>query len=154
MTVIDKWTTQEGSWDVDDSHPYGIDLEHQVKYGNEDIPGKGGSTHIFVKAPAKSVTFRTADGLNDTEVWQSSSGWTNFPMFHSSAYNPDKGERGPWEVWVDGTKVVDGIGLPFGWHVSTFLVVGESGTSTGPTVPPSSSDVYQLFKNGVLVWRS
>jgi hypothetical protein len=151
--VIDRWTTQHGSWDVDITHPYGIDLKHSVRYSGEDIPGKGASTHIFVKAlPGSVVTFMTSDGANKQSMLVPPTSWVNFPMFHSSAYNPDKGEVGPWQVWVDGVMVAEGIGLPHSQHVSTFLVVAEN---SAPPVPPvQGEDKYLLYKNGVLVWES
>jgi hypothetical protein len=155
MVVIDRWTTQFGSWDVDISHEFGIDLIHEQKYRNEDIPGKGADHHILVKAsPGDTVRFNTAGGENPSAFLVGDTRWVNFPMFASSAYNPDRGERGPWEVYVNNIRVADGIGLPGGLHVSTFLVVDEDNLGSGPTPPVQDKDKIQLIVNGVTVWSN
>lgn len=133
MRLVDKFTTRDGSWEPDAS-PYSITRAQLDNYGHEDIPGKGGANHIFVKAsPGDTVRFMTSDGENPNAFLVGDSRWVNLPLFHSSSYAPARGEKGPWEVYVNNDKVADGIGLPDGLHVSTFLVIASS---TIPSEPP------------------
>lgn len=156
IKLLDRFTTQDGSWDVDITKPYGVDLLHLDKYRNQAAQ-LGGANHIYVHVPDGARTmFRTADGENQTTLAPVHEGWVNFPLYHSSAYNPDTGAVGPWEVWVNSTRIAEGIGLPYGWHVSTFLVVGEDGAMDGgpaPTEPPAQ-DKIQLIVNGKVVWSN
>lgn len=154
LKVIDRFTTQDGRWYVSDK-PYGIDKDSLLKYINEDIPGRGAATHIFVKVPADAyvVEFNTSDRKNKTEVFDKGGEWISFPMFHTSSYNPDVGEVGPWHVRIDGEIVADGLGLPHSEHVSTFLVVADV-EPVVPEVPDKSTDKIQLIINGVAVWSN
>jgi hypothetical protein len=142
LKLIDRWTTQHGSWDVNPQNKYGIDQAHRDKYlAGRDIPGSGGDHHIFVKAkPGSTVSFRTADGRNVEGTVRLDS-WINLPIYD-----------GGWEVWVNGERAATDIGFPGGEHVSTFLVVDED--EQLQPVPQPTNDKYQLFKNGELVWQS
>jgi hypothetical protein len=150
LKVVDSWTTQDGEWFAS-SKPYSIDVEHVGKYVG--IPGAGAAHHAMIKSPPSSlVEFFVPGGLKESRI-ADGSGWVNFPMFGESSYNPDVGEVGPWIVRVDGQSVAEGIGLPYGFHVSTFLVV-EDVKPEVPVPEPGTVDKYQLFKNGVEVWSS
>ncbi len=135
MQVIDRWTTQHGSWDVNPANKYGIDKQHADKYfQGSAIPGAGADHHIFVCAFAGNVvTFKTSDNTQHKDEYLPLSGWVNFPIFEG--YKASEGERGPWQVWVEGEMVADGIGLPDGEHVSTFLVMGKGDKPDVPQPP-------------------
>lgn len=134
MKVIDRFTTQDGLWDVDASKKLGIDQAHRDKYA--DNPAKGAANHIHVKAaPGTVIKFNTSDGKNPVEFMTGPSGWVNLGITHDASYNPDTGAVGPWGVWANGEQVASGIGLPYGWHVATFLVLGDGDAPT-PTLPP------------------
>lgn len=138
IRVVDKWTTQNGSWDVNPQNKYGIDQAHRDKYeAGRLIDGSGGQNHIFVKAPTGAVVMFSSDGVR-WEFGTLKGGWVNLPMFHDgSAYNTANGV-GPWRVRVDSEIVADGIGLPDGLHVSTFLVVEDiAGDGPTPVEPPA-----------------
>lgn len=154
LKVIDRFTTLDGSWEPNNK-PFSI-TPIATKYAGQ-IPGAGAAHHIFVRAPKGSlvVEFNTEDGLNPSgPLSPDASGWVNFPIFQ--AYNPDKGEAGPWHVWIDGervTKPSEGMGLPYGWHVSTFLVVEDAEPDV--QVPPEGSAArFTLYRNGALVYDS
>jgi hypothetical protein len=155
LKVIDRFTTRDGSWEPSDK-PFSITPVAAAKYAN--IPGRGAAHHIFVHVPqgAGVVEFNTADRKNRNEifVWGESK-WVNFPIWQG--YNPDKGEVGAWGVWIDGEKVADGLGLPYGWHVSTFLVVEDKEPQVeippGPSVP-GQKERWTLYRNGALVFDS
>lgn len=140
MKLIDSFHTQDGKWYVDSSKKYGIDQAHIDRYG-KDANELGGANHIYVLAPQGSeVYFETADRNVHAGPFKAGadgeSDWENLGLYHSSAYNPDRGEVGPWNVYVDGVLVASGIGLPYGWHVSTFLVVANEDSAPPPTEPP------------------
>ena len=134
LKVIDRFTTRDGSWTAN-NETFSITSIAEEKY--QDCPFKGAATHIIIKAPSGTrVTCQTSDQKNATMFVVGQPNWINFPMFHSSAYNPGRGEKGPWEVWANGTLIADDIGLPYSWHVSTFLIVEDVAVS--PTPPPIS----------------
>jgi hypothetical protein len=149
LRVTDKFHTQDGEWFVS-GKPYSITKEAIEKYGGEDIEGEGAAHHIFVRVPltASVLEFNTEDGKNPN-IYYTPATWTNFAIFQ--AYDPNI-EQGAWLVRIDGEKVAEGIGLPHGWHVSTFLVVEEAGDVVLPE-QPSAGDSY-LVLNGVTVWRN
>lgn len=175
MKVIDRWTTQHGTWDVKASNRWGIDQAHRDKYlAGRDIPGAGGDHHIFVKAkPGTGIQFAVNRGLSGPpqQLIVPESGWVNFPMYaggddnnRGAVYSPDKGEKGPWSVAVYMEIVADGIGLPDGEHVSTFLVIGEgtetgTETGTGPIPPQDKIEIAVsgpsvITVNGITVWQN
>lgn len=154
--VTDLFTTQDGRWDRH-SEPYDIKPEMAQKYNDPAFTEKGCATCLFVKVvggPSKRVRFWVDNGPEAIrEV--NAQGWANIPIFHSSAYNPDRGERGPWNVEVlddnsDQDKV-SGLGLPYSWHVSSFVVFewveGDSGNGDngdGPDLPDEPGDGGEL----------
>ena len=50
-------------------------------------------------------------------------GWCNIPIFAPASYPP---APGPWSATklsdLGAADIVTGMGLPFNWHVSTFIV--------------------------------
>jgi hypothetical protein len=151
LRVVDRFTTRDGSWEPNNL-PFSITQVAAEKY--KGIPGAGAAHHIFVKLPkdAQVVEFNTLDGRNGITGHVRDGMWVSHPIFQG--YNPDKGEEGAWHVWVDGERVTqEGIGLPYGWHVSTFLVVEDVAPQVEP-VEPGAADKYQLYRNGTLVWES
>lgn len=147
MRLLDSFTTRDGSWQPN-GQLYSITAEAVSKY--DDCPFKGAATHIIVKAPSGTrITCQTSDQKNATNFVVGEPNWINFPLFHSSAYNPDRGERGPWEVWANGALIVDGIGLPYGWHVSTFLIMDEATTGTMPVPPPPKGDMPKTAREAI-----
>lgn len=134
MRLIDRFTTRDGSW-IPDDRPLSITSIAVERYG-ADRDMLGGANHIYVKAPLGSdVLFMTEGGQNVFHTITPSSGWANMPMFHSSAYNPSDGQNGPWNVYVNSQPVAFGIGLPYGWHVSTFLVASVDEQPAPPLAP-------------------
>jgi hypothetical protein len=152
LKVVDRFTTRDGSWEPNNL-PFSITQVAAEKY--KGIQGAGAAHHIFVlpKVDSAVVEFNTLDGKNKTEHFTDKNTiWVHHPIFEP--YNPDKGEEGAWHVWVDGERVTqEGIGLPYGWHVSTFLVVEDVAPQVEP-VEPGAADKYQLYRNGTLVWES
>jgi hypothetical protein len=162
LQVIDSFTTRDGLWEVD-ARPYGLTKEDLEDYGGLDIPGKGGASHIFVKAkPGDTVDFYTADSTSPQyeRKQADSSGWVNFPMWKTSAYWPPNG--GPWNVAVNEYHVASGLGLPEGLHVSTFLIVED--VDEGSQHPPTQSGesvelVLRTMVDGIqvkeqILWQS
>jgi hypothetical protein len=147
MRVIDRWTTQYGSWDVNANNKYGIDQAHRDQYeAGRLIDGSGADHHIFVKAPqGATVKFTTIPELSKWLDGDYKNGWWNIPMFGKSTYYPWKGEQGPWRVAVNGQTVAEGIGLPDGLHVSTFLVVADD---SEPPAPIPTTDKLRLTLEG------
>lgn len=146
IRLIDQFTTRDGSWEPS-SLPYSIPPNYSLMYGGGNIPGKGAANHIMVKArPGDRVAFNTADGTNPALYMAESTGWVNHPMMHSSAYVPARGESGPWVVWVNGEKIAEGIGLPDGLHVSTWLITGEGEpVLTEPSTPQPNPITQQEY---------
>lgn len=141
LKVIDHWTTQHGSWDIDPRNKYGIDQAHRDKYqAGGLIPGAGADHHIFVFAPSASTVEFSSDG-NEWGIGAVKDGWWNYPMFKESYYDPDKGEKGPWRFKVDGKEIANGIGLPKGEHVSWFFIVDDVADvpDISPTPTPDNS---------------
>lgn len=137
MKVIERFTTKNGSWEPT-GEQFSITPAAAAKYAA--YPAKGAANHIHVKAaPGTVVTFNTSDGKNPVELMVGPSGWVNLGMTHDASYNPDTGAVGPWGVWIGGEQIASGIGLPYGWHVATFLVLGEGDSVPEPlpTEPPA-----------------
>lgn len=151
LKVIDRFTTRDGKWEID-NRPYGMTKEALDKYGLVDIPGKGGAAHIFVKTtPFTEVNFYTDDPSTPQNEFRmtDANGWANFPMWKSSGYWPPN--VGPWYVRINGVVVAEGLGMPEGLHVSTFLIVGEvdEGSHTGADKPVSH---IQVIVDDVMVF--
>lgn len=121
-----RFTSRDGRLEVD-SREYGM-----TEDGLSQIIGVekhlGGATHIYAKTEGGSSNkfiASTRDGQHNIPFDEKpESGWANFSLEHGSAYNPSRGEEGWWNVQVADapSEVAKGIGLPFSWHVSTFLI--------------------------------
>jgi hypothetical protein len=140
--VKDQFTTRDGSW-TPNGELYSITPEMAARYG-ADANSLGGATNIYVKlegGPGGEVRFFTNGGLVEKHPPQSN-GWAHTTMFNpGSGYNPNN-NVGPWSVMADEapSEIVSGIGLPFGWHISTFVVFQwdddeENGETPGPVDP-------------------
>lgn len=158
--VIDRFTVRDGLWEID-PRPYGLTAAKLYQYGGQDIPGKGGASHIFVKAkPGDMVRFNTSDGNNPNAFVVGESGWVNMNLWKSSAYWPPS--PGPWCVSVNGIEVARGLGLPEGLHVSTFLIVEDVDSGSQPPSTPGGNYievVIRTFRDGLpvneeVVWKS
>lgn len=162
--LIDTFTTRDGRWEVDERE-YGLDQEHLQRYG-ADAPHLGGATHIFAKTeggPSNTIRFFTRDNQHSFPIAEKANGWAEFGLTHDNAtYKPNQGEVGWWNVQVEGapSDIVEGIGLPYSWHVSTFLVFGWDETDVpegppDPVEPPPTvgEDHIQIFINGLLVFE-
>jgi hypothetical protein len=156
LKVVDQFTTRDGEW-YPSNKPYSITKEAAEKYAHL---ATGAAHHIFVVPPmgSKTVEFNTLDGRNPIKMDAAGQDGNPYrlvgtPIFQ--AYDPVKGD-GMWHVWVDGQRVTkdgEGIGLPHGWHVSTFLVVEDVPVpSEPPTIP--GRDRVQVYINGVLRFDS
>jgi hypothetical protein len=149
LKVVSRFTTQDGEW-YSSQKPYSITEAELAAYGDEEIPGMGGANHIFVKSKSGDyIVFDTSDGKNHTINYAPPSGWINFPLFHSSAYVPARGEQGPWIVWVNNVEVARGLGLPDGLHVSTFLIVEDVDSGSQPQPPTTGEWVEYVMRTKV-----
>lgn len=157
LKIIDRFTTRDGSWEPNDK-AFSITPIAAAKYAN--VPGKGAAHHVFVHVPQGTgvVEFNTLNRKNKKEYYSFQDGWVNHPIWE--AYVPERDGQGAWHVWVDGERITrdgEGIGLPYGWHVSTFLVVDDSAPDVvippGPSVP-GQKERWTLYRNGVLVFDS
>lgn len=163
-----KFTSRDGKLELD-NRPYGITQEGLNEIGDAK-PHLGGATHIFVKingGSSNKAHFSTRDGqINLVREEKAETGWAEYGLEHGSAYNPDRGEVGWWSVRVDGapSEVVEGIGLPYSWHVSHFLVFEwqEGGTvepesepeipeENGPEIPGIKKYFAILYTDGTWV---
>jgi len=154
LKVVDRFTTQHGSWDVNPAKPFGIDQAHRDKYeAGKNIPGAGADHHIMVYAPFAHIVKFSSDG-NEWFLGAVKGEWWNFAIFKEAFYDPDKNEAGPWRVEIDGVEIARGIGLPKGEHVSTFLVVediDEGSQPDTPDTPPGGTVSHiQVLVNGVV----
>lgn len=154
LKVVDRFTTRDGSWEPS-SKRFSITPQQAAKYGSI---ATGAAHHIFVYVPpgAGVVEFETNDPVSPQHVkYTPDAQWSvDHALYGSSAYNPDNNEVGPWVVRVDGEKVAEGIGLPFGWHVSTFLIVEEvSAVTPPPPTPPGNKSSIKLYLDGELVFE-
>jgi len=139
--VTKRFTSRDGRLEVDDRE-YGMTEDGLAVIGDVAFH-LGGATHIYAKTvggPSNLLKFFTRDhGVPDVIVEEKpESGWANHNIEHGSGYNPTRGEDGWWNVTVEGaeSKVAEGIGLPFSWHVSTFVEFtwredGEGGDGGG-----------------------
>lgn len=158
-----RWTTRDGNL-VPNGQEYSITTDILREYGNQLPPDKGCATCILVRlegGPATEVFFETTGGHHETHSIDSL-GWAHTTMYNpGSGYNPNvpPGTKGPWSVQASGapSEIVDDIGLPFGWHVSHWVVLKwvEDGTGGGPDPiePPDSGGeetmpLVQVFVQG------
>lgn len=139
--VVDVFTARDGNLDPNgDPRQYGITKAMMDKYGDE-LQGKGCATCIFVKlegGTSDTVYGVTTDGYAE-EPKVAQDRWAHINMYNpGSGYNPDN-NKGPWSVRskFGNSEVVTGIGLPYGWHVTTYVVFKwEDGALPGPDPEP------------------
>lgn len=135
-----RFTSRDGRLEVD-NREFGITQEG-VEIVADVKMHLGGATHIFAKTEggnSNKFIASTRDGQHNIPFDEKpESGWANFNIEHGSAYNPTRGEEGWWDVRVADapSEVAKHIGLPFSWHVSTYLVFtwdesGENGNGEG-----------------------
>ena len=157
--VKDVFTTRDGNMDPNgDPREYGISKEMMEKYGHE-IEDKGCATCIFVKLEGgvSDTVFFFTNGGHSEEHKVRQDRWAQTNMYNpGSGYNPDNKE-GPWSVHAKdaASDIYGGIGLPYGWHVSTFVVLeweegadgGNGETGEGPEEPeePEGLDKYPIY---------
>lgn len=154
--ITDRWTTRDGSWEPSNKE-YSITKEMADKYGN-NFPQKGGATHLFARiegGPSQKIRFSTRDSNINVSRYLEQSGWANIPIEHGSAYNPDRGESGWWNMRVEDAagEIAEGFGLPYSWHVSNFVVFKwqegdveepDEPVDDGPEVPPTDPDKHVI----------
>ena len=161
---VEMFTSRDGNLDPNgDPREYGISKEMMDKYGNE-LTGvgisepKGCATCIYIKldgGPAvKAFAVTTAGHTEEPEL--APDRWAHVVMANpGSGYNPEN-NVGPWTVhaFEFPSELVSGIGLPRGWHVTTFVVFvwveiedPDEGTGEGPEVPepPEGLDKYPIY---------
>lgn len=156
--LIKKFTSRDGKLEVD-SREYGITQEGIDELGDAR-PHLGGATHIFVKTvggPSNRVRFFTRDNQHQIVREEKLSGWAEYGLEHGSGYVPSRGELGWWNVRVEDapSEIVEGIGLPNSWHVSTFLVfkwdedatgeIPEVPDEDGPEIPETPDEGEEIF---------
>lgn len=168
--VVDIFTTFNGSWEPNPADQFAIDQWARDAYlfpsGHPyNNTSGGGDHHIQVcvtgltdeRLLGAGVLF-TSDGVQHlqpaddpalvTQRNTESSGWCNIPIFANS--NPPT--PGPWSVakFSTGTAdIVTGMGLPWNWHVSTFIVYkaalwGEVAPVEPPVEPPIGPGVPDI----------
>lgn len=155
--LVKHFTSRDGRLQPDD-RPYGITAEGIAELGDA-APHLGGATHIFVKTvggPSNEILFSSRDGQYVFKRAEKAHGWAEFELSHGNAsYIPDRGEIGWWSAQVASapSEIVEGIGLPYSWHVSTFLVFAWSDAGSelpevpdegGPDIPdqPAPSEKF------------
>jgi hypothetical protein len=140
--LIDVFTTVDGTWDPSDkvgSIPVWARNSYLRSLSDPYYCGDlGGATHMFILVldqhgvPAEGTqTIYWSSGLgslpprkDDSYVYRSTGhhGWSNCYMeHHGSGYTPPN--RGPWCMAPSGVAdVLEYVGLPYSWHISTFGV--------------------------------
>lgn len=123
-----------------------------AQYQNPDESGGGVNIVCFVQdengnpLPGTRVTLKTSGGDVATQITDER-GHCDHPMGGGSSFAPDRQERGPLTVFVEGlpSDDVNGMGLPLRRHVQYILTwrrvtaQGETTptpTPTSPTAPP------------------
>ena len=156
FVVKDIFTTFDGSWEQGGNIfavPGWARADYLKPAGAADrFDDAGGATHLFVRVEDGAgqplhadIVFRTTAGLTvraNTFQDGKRSGWCNLFMTRDSAFDPTAGERGPWSLRVDSvpSDLVMGLGLPFRWHVSTFVVFQRRRADDGVIVVPPPTD--------------
>lgn len=172
--LTERFTSRDGKLEPD-PRQFGM-TEHGLDVIGAAKDQLGGATQIFARVdggPNRAVDYFTRDNkLNFVRDPKPESGWSVWDLTHDSAgYNPDKGEVGWWNAKVDGadSEIAENIGLPYSWHVSTFLVFtwteedidssqhthddGNEGPQipTPPTEPDTKTVFATLYTDGTWV---
>lgn len=146
--LTERFTSRDGKMEPD-PREYGM-TQHGLDVVGDKKNELGGATMIFARVdggPSNTVTFFTRDNAYRLDrPPKPESGWSVYELTHDNAgYNPDKGEVGWWNATVKDqpSDTADNIGLPYSWHVSTFLVftwqddnAGGGDGNEGPEIPP------------------
>lgn len=152
--VVDIFTTRDGSWEPSNtpgSVPQWARDAYLKPWGSlQYFDDAGAATNLFGglwlngnMIPHGTMRFWTyGDNANHVDQRVKLSGWANIPLWPSSSFVPDRGERGPWAWQPKGVAadLVKGGGLPQRWHVSTFAVwtpVTLPNVVTPPVDPPT-----------------
>lgn len=118
-----------------------------AQYQNPDESGGGVNIVCFVQnengnpMPGQRVTLRTSAGDTATQVTDER-GHCDHPMGAGSSFAPDRNERGPLTVFVEGlpSDDVNGMGLPLRRHVQFILtwrrVTVQAAESPAPLPAP------------------
>ncbi len=114
-----------------------------AQYQDPDESGGGVNIVCFVQdergnpLPGTRVTLRTSGGDTATQITDER-GHCDHPMGAGSSFAPDRGERGPLTVFVEGmpSDDVNGMGLPLRRHVQYILTWRR--VVVGAQPPPSS----------------
>lgn len=155
--VRDLFTTRDGSWDVSDkpgSLPQWARDDYLKPLNHPQYNSDAGADHHLFGAmmedgglrPWGNIHFYThGDNGNHTEQRVKLHGWANIPLWPSSSFVPERGERGAWAWYPKGLKadVVKGGGLPANHHISWFCVweaVEVPVIVTSPVEPPVVPD--------------
>lgn len=148
--VVDIFTTHNGAWEVSGSL-YSIPQWARDAYLRREFDDAGADHHLFgmvlnkngAHVQAATIKFGTPQwgDSNDVVVQvKARSGWANIPLYPSSSFSPERGERGGW-VWHpvgNDSEIVTGGGLPNNHHVSTFAVWQE--VDDAVVLPPTDDD--------------
>ena len=137
--IKDAFTTLDGSWEVgEQDSDFSI-----VQWARDDylkpfgdpryFDDAGAQTHVLVHAldengeiidEVMSLFYWPDGSSSQSPITQNkSSGWANY-LIGRNIYYPDAGEKGPFSITLAGEKapILEGIGLPYAHHVSTFIV--------------------------------
>lgn len=169
LVITHTFFTRDGHWYEEPGVPFTITQPDMQKYGAE-IEAKGAGTHLFVRAwPGALVHFFIKDGNGNIEheakYTCDKHGWCNHAIAGSSAFWGI--DNGPWGFSVDGEVVkTRGLGLPEGYHVSTFTVVAHKeqlpsyvppAPVTEPPLPTPDQEwdeiVSRRMRGGIQVWE-
>lgn len=137
--IKDVFYTLEGNWEVgEQDSPYAIEqwarTEYLKPFGHPRyFDDAGANNHILALARDVDGTYLddvlftqkwpTGSDTNSATLAMKKSGWVNW-IIGRNVYYPDQGHEGPFSVTIKGqlAPVLHGIGLPYGLHVSTFVV--------------------------------
>jgi hypothetical protein len=154
--VKDLFTTRDGSWEPSNREgalPQWARDRYLRPFGAPDyFDDAGADHHLFARV--LDLDGRPLTDADLVQFWSGGfaklgdpayqgyrpatpkqrSGWANIPVF--SHYSPERGEIGPWCWCPRGAgDVVEGGGMPFSWHVSTFAVWQAEPQATEPDGP-------------------
>ncbi len=157
--VKDIFTTVDGFWYLSGS-PYSI-----PEWAIDDyyVPGTvelGGANHIYVAAldeegnyvVPQTVVFSRKDEIN-TRFSEEKNGFANLPV--SNAFFPDQNLDGGWKHGLPGGTWVHGGGLPYGQHVSLFVVwepndddIVEPEENVVQVLLDNDDTIVEIYQNG------
>jgi hypothetical protein len=143
------FTTINGHWEIEDN-VFSLPL-WAFAYATPLFLERGAATHILVRVEkadgsplVETVIFRNGNLTNALNTGDKPSGWQNQPIYNNK-YDPDSGEHGAWSVQLPGADFgIEGVGLPYGWHVSTFIVYRLSVANQPPVVTPTVWPVQNI----------